>query len=149
MRIAPLSVTSSGQADLVGEIIGLASQAIGFQLFVGGRLHRALLLGGGIDLRLGFLGASLTGLGVREDLNCVGFLTFLCLLLLELRLGGQRVVTRDRAGDFFRLALDGIDQSPTRLAGFNVFSHNSPSALHVGWRAKPGHFKGFEAHAGA
>ena len=86
--------------------------------------HRSTLLGA---LQLGFsrVGMGLRGLGIGDGLNAVGLFALLGLGLLELPLGGQRIVAGHGAGNFFRLALDRVDQTLTCLVSLVVFSHLS------------------------
>ena len=67
----------------------------------------------------------LRGLGIGDGLHAIGLFALLGLGLLELPLGGQRIVAGHGAGDFFRLTLDRVDQTLTCLVSLVVLSHLS------------------------
>jgi hypothetical protein len=62
-------------------------------------------------------------LGVGNGFDAVRLLALLGLGLLELPLGGQRVVAGHSADDFLRLSLDRVDQAFTCLFGLFVLRH--------------------------
>src|SRR6185295_4282030 len=88
------------------------------------RAHRNSLFGA---LQLGFSrgGMGLRGLGIGDGLHAVGLFAVLGVGLLELALGGQRIVAAHGAGNFFRLTLDRVDQTLTCLVSLVVLSHLS------------------------
>ena len=91
-------------------------------------------------------GMSLRGLGIGDGLDAVGLFALLGLGLLELALGGQRVVAGHSADEFLRLALDRVDQTLTRLVGFLVLTHRK-SPLMPRWTfsiAIPGRSRSLE-----
>jgi len=67
----------------------------------------------------------LRGLGIGDGLDAVSHFAHLGLGLLELALGGQRIVAGHGAGNFFRLTLDRVDQTLTCLVSLVVLSHLS------------------------
>ena len=70
-------------------------------------------------------GMGLRGLGIGDGLHTVGLFALLGLGLLELPLGGQRIVAGHGAGNFFRLTLNRVDQTLTCLVSLVVLSHLS------------------------
>src|SRR6476659_11285807 len=88
------------------------------------RAHRNSLFGA---LQRGVSGGAmgLRGLGIGDGLHAVGIPALLGVGLLELPLGGQRIVAGHGAGNFFRLTLDRVDQTLTCLVSLVVLSHLS------------------------
>ncbi len=87
----------------------------------------------------------LRGLGIGDRLDGVGLFALLGLGLLELALGGQRIVAGHGADDFLRLALDRVDQTLTCLVGLLVLTHlKSP----FGYRSSAGGCSGCQARRG-
>ena len=92
---------------------------------LGGRgfgVDRATLLGT-LPLRFSSLSARLLGFGVGDRFDGVGVPALTGLRLLELALGGQRIVAGHRAGELFRLALHRVDQTFAGLVGFLMLCH--------------------------
>src|SRR6478752_917708 len=76
--------------------------------------------------RLGLprLGLGLSGLGIGDRLDGIGLFAFLCLGLLELAFGSERIVAGNGSDDLLRLALDRVDQTFTCLVGLLVRGHS-------------------------
>src|SRR6185437_9182186 len=108
-------------STLLGGLLGLNRILGGHGLSV----RRQALLGGR-DPDFGRVHLGLLGLGFGHGLRRIRFLAFVRLGLLELPLGGQRFVSRNRAGDLFGFAFDRVDQAPTRFVGLALLTHHSP-----------------------
>jgi hypothetical protein len=81
---------------------------------------------GAFDFGFSRLGLRLLGLRVGDRFDPAGLFALLRLGLLQLPLGGQRIVSGNGADDFLRLALHRVDQPLTCLVGLAGFSHPSP-----------------------